>query len=86
MVARRDCYGGIHELLHRSKAVIASGESCCLCHLGEWLLVNLFCAAEVFMSDGFTGSPEWEDRIESGGRDEDYSDYYQKWQRRVNRG
>ena len=38
------------------------------------------------MSDGFKGSPEWHEWIESGGRDEDYSDYYNKWQRRTQRG
>ncbi len=37
------------------------------------------------MSDGFKGSPEWEDWIQSGGRDEDYSYYYEKWHRRVMR-
>lgn len=35
------------------------------------------------MSDGFEGSPEYDDWIESGGRDEDRSYYYQKWQRRL---
>lgn len=38
---------------------------------------------EINMSDGFEGSPEYDDWIESGGRDEDRSYYYQKWQRRV---
>ena len=36
--------------------------------------------------DGFKNSPEYDDWIESGGRDEDYSYYYEKWHRRVNRG
>ncbi len=38
------------------------------------------------MSDGFKNSPEYDEWIESGGRDEDYSYYYQKWERRVRRG
>ena len=40
------------------------------------------------MSDNrpFEQSPEYEDWIESGGRDEEYSYYYNKWDRRVNRG
>jgi hypothetical protein len=33
--------------------------------------------------DGFKNSPEYEDWIQSGGRDEDYNEYYQKWQRRT---
>ena len=37
------------------------------------------------MADGFVGSPEHDDWIESGGRDEDHDHYYQKWHRRVNR-
>jgi hypothetical protein len=35
------------------------------------------------MSDGFKGSPEHEDWIQSGGKDEDYSYYYNKWHRRI---
>lgn len=32
---------------------------------------------------GFIGSPEYDDWIEeTGGRDEDYSEYYGKWERR----
>lgn len=35
------------------------------------------------MSERFEDSPEYEDWIqETGGRDEDYSDYYNKWMRR----
>lgn len=41
---------------------------------------------EYKMSDGFKNSPEYDEWIESGGRDEDYSYYYQKWERRVRRG
>ena len=38
------------------------------------------------MSDNsWENSPEYDAWIESGGRDEDYSDYYNKWDRRVNR-
>lgn len=38
------------------------------------------------MSDNsWENSQEYEDWIESGGRDEDYSYYYNKWDRRVNR-
>ena len=40
---------------------------------------------EMEMSGGFVGSPEHEEWIESGGRDEDYNRYYEKWQRRVNK-
>jgi hypothetical protein len=29
--------------------------------------------------DGFKNSPEYDDWIESGGRDEDYNFYYEKW-------
>lgn len=37
------------------------------------------------MSDqSFESSPEYDDWVESGGRDEEYSDYYNKWNRRVN--
>lgn len=35
------------------------------------------------MSGGFQDSPEYEEWIESGGRDEDYSYYYNKWERRT---
>lgn len=35
------------------------------------------------MSGRFEDSPEYDDWIESGGRDEDYSYYYNKWERRV---
>jgi hypothetical protein len=35
------------------------------------------------MSGRFEDSPEYEDWIESGGRDEDYSHYYNKWERRM---
>jgi len=38
---------------------------------------------EANMSGRFEDSPEHEDWIESGGKDEDYSYYYQKWERRV---
>ena len=31
------------------------------------------------MSNGFKNSPEYDDWIESGGRDEDYEYYYNKW-------
>ncbi|MER2910078.1 hypothetical protein [Morganella morganii] len=35
------------------------------------------------MSERFEDSPEYDDWIqETGGRDEDYSDYYNKWERR----
>lgn len=35
------------------------------------------------MSDRFEDSPEYEDWIqETGGRDEDHSEYYNKWERR----
>jgi len=35
------------------------------------------------MSELFEHSPEYEDWIqETGGRDEDYDDYYEKWWRR----
>lgn len=37
-------------------------------------------------NSGFIGSPEYEDWIESGGRDEDYGYYYNKWERRISRG
>lgn len=37
------------------------------------------------MSNSWENSPEYEEWIESGGRDEDYSYYYNKWDRRVNR-
>lgn len=40
---------------------------------------------EMEMSGGFVGSPEHEEWLESGGRDEDYNRYYEKWQRRVNK-
>lgn len=33
--------------------------------------------------NGFQGSPEHQDWIESGGRDEDESHYYNKWNRRM---
>lgn len=34
----------------------------------------------------FDGSPECDDWIEeTGGRDEDYSEYYEKWLRRTQR-
>lgn len=35
------------------------------------------------MSDSFKNSPEYDDWIESGGRDEDYEYYYNKWFRRT---
>ncbi|WP_276329611.1 MULTISPECIES: hypothetical protein [Aeromonas] len=36
------------------------------------------------MSEKFEHSPEYEDWIEeTGGRDEEYSEYYNKWERRV---
>ncbi len=35
------------------------------------------------MSDSFENSPEYDNWIESGGRDEDYEYYYNKWQRRT---
>lgn len=35
------------------------------------------------MSDSFENSPEYDDWIKSGGRDEDYEYYYNKWQRRT---
>jgi hypothetical protein len=38
------------------------------------------------MAEGFVGSPEHDDWIESGGKDEDYNYYYQKWHKRVHRG
>lgn len=38
------------------------------------------------MSNRWEDSPEHEEWIESGGRDEDYARYYAKWERRVNRG
>ena len=31
----------------------------------------------------FKNSPEYDEWIESGARDEDYSHYYNKWARRV---
>ena len=34
-------------------------------------------------NDSWENSPEYDDWIESGGRDEDYDYYYQKWARRV---
>lgn len=38
------------------------------------------------MNEKFENSPEYDDWIEeTGGRDEDYSDYYNKWHRRVQR-
>ena len=38
------------------------------------------------MSERFEDSPEYEDWIqETGGRDEDHSDYYNKWMRRKQR-
>ncbi|WP_257791084.1 hypothetical protein [Citrobacter sp. FDAARGOS_156] len=38
------------------------------------------------MPERFEDSPEYEDWIqETGGRDEDYSEYYQKWMRRQQR-
>ncbi|HGY3714689.1 TPA: hypothetical protein ACNVDX_000271 [Citrobacter gillenii] len=38
------------------------------------------------MSESFEHSPEYEDWIqETGGRDEDYDEYYQKWWRRQQR-
>lgn len=52
---------------------------------GNSSLAKFFERKEIFMSDGFKDSPEYDDWIESGGRDEDYSDYYNKWHRRVNR-
>lgn len=36
-------------------------------------------------SNRWEDSPEYEKWIEKGGRDEDYSYYYNKWDRRVNR-
>lgn len=38
------------------------------------------------MSGSFENSPEYDAWIESGGRDEDYSYYYEKWHRRTQRG
>ena len=39
------------------------------------------------MSDeAFKNSPEYDKWIESGGRDEDYSYYYNAWHRRVSNG
>lgn len=39
------------------------------------------------MSDAaFKRSQEYDDWVESGGRDEEYSDYYNKWHRRTQRG
>jgi hypothetical protein len=35
------------------------------------------------VDNSWDSSPEKEDWIESGGRDEDYNYYYQKWHRRV---
>ena len=41
---------------------------------------------EVIMSERFEDSPEYEDWIEeTGGRDEEHSDYYNKWVRRKQR-
>ncbi len=41
---------------------------------------------EVIMSERFEDSPEYEDWIEeTGGRDEERSDYYNKWMRRKQR-
>lgn len=34
-------------------------------------------------SNRWEDSPEHEEWIESGGRDEDYEHYYQKWERRT---
>lgn len=34
----------------------------------------------------FEHSDEYDDWIESGGRDEDRSEYYNKWHRRTQRG
>lgn len=44
-------------------------------------------SSEVFtmLAEPFEQSPEYDDWIESGGRDEDYSRYYNKWHRRVNK-
>lgn len=36
-------------------------------------------------SNRWEDSPEHEEWIEQGGRDEDYAYYYNKWDRRVNR-
>lgn len=36
-------------------------------------------------SNRWEDSPEHDEWIEKGGRDEDYSYYYNKWDRRVNR-
>lgn len=44
--------------------------------------INPFCEVQI-MSDSFENSPEYDDWIESGGRDEDYEYYYNKWQRRT---
>lgn len=40
---------------------------------------------DFIMCESFKGSPEEEDWIQSGGRDEDYDYYYEKWYRRVSR-
>lgn len=38
------------------------------------------------MNEKFENSPEYDDWIEeTGGRDEDRSEYYNKWERRVRR-
>ncbi len=40
----------------------------------------------IIMSERFEDSPEYEDWIEeTGGRDEERSDYYNKWMRRKQR-
>lgn len=35
------------------------------------------------MSGRFEDSPKYDEWFESGGRDEDYSYYYNKWERRM---
>lgn len=38
------------------------------------------------MSGRFEDSPEYDAWVAAGARDEEYSDYYEKWHRRTQRG
>jgi hypothetical protein len=37
------------------------------------------------MSGKFEDSPEYDEWFENGGRDSEYSEYYEKWHRRTQR-
>lgn len=47
-------------------------------------LIGKYSGNFVKKAEAFEDSPECEDWLESGGRDEDHSYYYNMWDRRVN--